>query len=100
MIPIYTNRDQAEKYWKENIQFKEFQRNKKEMEIMDKRIKDAIANKGLIETDKKSLRWYNQYRLVSKLLVGNGYERGKPIYETNSLQDGRYSNSKTTFDEE
>jgi hypothetical protein len=36
------------------------------MEIMDKKIKDAIANRVLIETDKKSLRWCNQYRLVPK----------------------------------
>jgi hypothetical protein len=36
------------------------------MEIMDKKIKDMITNKVLIETDKKSLRWCNQYRLVSK----------------------------------
>jgi hypothetical protein len=66
MMPIYTDRVQAEKYWKENILFKEFQGNKKEMEIMDKKIKDAIANGVLIETDKKSLRWCNQYRLVPK----------------------------------
>jgi hypothetical protein len=66
MMPIYTNRPQAEKYWRENIQFKEFQGNKKEMEIMDKKIKDAIVNGVLIETDKKSLRWCNQYRLVPK----------------------------------
>jgi hypothetical protein len=63
-MQIYTNRAQAEKYWKENIKFKEFQGNKKEMEIKDKKIKDAIANEVLIETDKKSLRWCNQYRLV------------------------------------
>jgi hypothetical protein len=66
VIPIYMNRAQAEKYWKENIQFKEFQGNKKEMEIMDKKIKNAIANKVLIETDRKSLRCCNQYRLVLK----------------------------------
>jgi hypothetical protein len=36
------------------------------MEIMDKRIKDTIANKVLIEMDKKSLRWSNQYRLIPK----------------------------------
>jgi hypothetical protein len=36
------------------------------MEIMDKKIKDAIVNKVLIEMDKKSLRWCNQYRLVPK----------------------------------
>jgi hypothetical protein len=36
------------------------------MEIMDKKIKDAIAKRPLIETDKKSLRWCNQYRLVPK----------------------------------
>jgi hypothetical protein len=36
------------------------------MEIMDKKIKDAIANKVLIEMDTKSLRWCNQYRLVPK----------------------------------
>jgi hypothetical protein len=51
-MPIYTNKAQAEKYWRENIQFKEFQGNKKEMEIMDKKIKDAIANRVLIETNK------------------------------------------------
>jgi hypothetical protein len=53
MMLIYTNWIQAEKYWKENIQFKEFQGNKKEMEIMDKKIKNTIANKVLIETDRK-----------------------------------------------
>jgi hypothetical protein len=36
------------------------------MEIMDQKIKDAIANEVLIETDKESLRWCNQYRLVPK----------------------------------
>jgi hypothetical protein len=88
---IYMNRTQAEKYWKENIQFKEFQGNKKEMGIMDKKIKDVIANKVLIETDRKSLRWCNQYR-VSK---SNGdYQlvvdiKNEPIYETNSFQNGR-----------
>jgi hypothetical protein len=66
VMPIYMNRAQAEKYWKENIQFKEFQENRKEMEIMDKKIKDAIINIVLIETDRKSLRWCNQYRLVPK----------------------------------
>jgi hypothetical protein len=66
MMPIYTDKIQAEKYWRENIQFKEFQGNEKEMEIMDKKIKNAITNGVLIETDKKSLRWCNQYRLVPK----------------------------------
>jgi hypothetical protein len=66
VMQIYTNKAQAEKYWRENIQFKEFQGNKKKMEIMDKRIKDAIANRVLIEMDRKSLRWCNQYRLVPK----------------------------------
>jgi predicted nucleic acid-binding OB-fold protein len=65
-MPIYTNRAQVEKYWRENIKFKEFQGSKKEMEIMNKKIKDAIANRVLIEMDRKSLRWDNQYRLVPK----------------------------------
>jgi hypothetical protein len=38
-MPNYRNKAQAEKYWKENIHFKEFEGNKKEMEIMDKKIK-------------------------------------------------------------
>jgi hypothetical protein len=66
VMPIYTDRIQAENYWRENIKFKKFHGTQKEMEIMDQKIKDAIANKVLIETDKKSLRWYNQYRLVPK----------------------------------
>jgi hypothetical protein len=63
-MPIYTDRPQVEKYLNENIKFKEFQGNKKEMEIMDRKIKNAIANKVLIKRDRKSLRWCNQYRLV------------------------------------
>jgi hypothetical protein len=66
IMPIYMNRAQADKYWKENVQFKEFQGNKKEMEIMDKKINDPIANKVLIEMDRKSLRWCNQYIIVPK----------------------------------
>jgi hypothetical protein len=65
-MPIYTNRTQTEKYWKKNIKFKEFEGNKKEMEIMDKKIKNAITNNVLIKTNKKSLKWCNQYRLVPK----------------------------------
>jgi hypothetical protein len=75
------------------------------MEIINKKIKNKIVNKVLIETDRKSLKWCNQYRLVPKSnrdyqLVGTGYERGEPIYEGNSLQNGRYSNFRTTFNEE
>jgi hypothetical protein len=33
IMPIYTNRIQAEKYWKENIQFKEFQGNRKRWKL-------------------------------------------------------------------
>jgi hypothetical protein len=55
-MPIYTDRIQAESYWRKNIKFKEFHGTQKEMEIMDEKIKDTIANKVLIETDKKSLK--------------------------------------------
>jgi hypothetical protein len=65
-MPIYTDRIQAENYWRENIKFKEFHNTQKEMEIMDQKIKDAITNEVLIEMNKESLRWCNQYRLVPK----------------------------------
>jgi hypothetical protein len=35
-------------------------------EVMNKKIKDVIVNKILIEMDKKLLEWCNQYRLVPK----------------------------------
>jgi hypothetical protein len=34
------------------------------------------------------------------LSVGSRYERGEPIYETNPFQEGRYSNSRSTPNEE
>jgi hypothetical protein len=83
-MPIYINRCQVEKYWRENIQFKKFQGNKKEMKIMDRKIKNVIANKVLIETDKESARWCNQDRLVPNLM-GSRYERCESIYEPDSF---------------
>jgi hypothetical protein len=75
VIPIYTDWIQAEKYWKENIQFKKIQGNKKEMEIMDRKIKDVIAK--YLEMDKKLLKWSNQLVLKSnrdyQLLIKNDF---------------------------
>jgi hypothetical protein len=39
-MSIYTDRNQAENYWRKNIQFKEFHGNKKETKVMKQKIKD------------------------------------------------------------
>jgi hypothetical protein len=59
---IYTSREILKK--KYTIQ--RISKEQKKMKIMDKKIKNTISNEILIETDKKSLKWCNQYRLVPK----------------------------------
>jgi hypothetical protein len=74
------NKDQAEKYWKENIQFKEFQGNGQEVTKMVQSIQIS-----------PEIEW--------GLPANSKYAKHKPIYETNTFQDKKYSNSRTTPNE-
>jgi hypothetical protein len=83
VMPIYTDSIGTEKNWKKNIQFKEFQENKKEMEI-------GQENK---RHDSKQSTNRNKQKVAKMVrLPASRYEKGEPIYETYLLQDGKYSN--------
>jgi hypothetical protein len=66
IMPIYTNKPMAEKYWEENLKFEEFCGTKRKNKIMKEKIQDAIKNAVLVETPKHLIHWCNQYRLVPK----------------------------------
>jgi hypothetical protein len=44
-MQIYKDREQAEKYWKENIQSKKYYRNKTDMKVMKQKIKNKCNRK-------------------------------------------------------
>jgi hypothetical protein len=52
---------------KENTQFKEFHRNKKEMKVMKQKIKDEIKNKILITTDLKISKIIQSMQIIPKI---------------------------------
>jgi hypothetical protein len=91
MMPIYTDRPQAEKYWRENIQFKEFQGNKKGDGNYGRK-SQRHDNQQSIDRNRQEIAKMVQSIQISPeiewgLSTGSGYAGSKSVYEANSFQN-------------
>jgi hypothetical protein len=75
IMPIYTNRYKAEKYWAEKLRFVEFHSTKRENKIMKEKIEEVVKNGVLVKTQP----------------VQAGTKRSESIHGSETLQNGRNS---------
>jgi hypothetical protein len=100
MMPIYTDRPQAEKYWKiQKISRKQKGGGNYGQENQRHDNQQSIDRNGQ-EVTKMVQSIQISPEIEWGLSTGSRHVGSKSVYETNSFQNGRYTNSRTTPDEE